>query len=302
MSNPGVREREEKLRCIKIAIIDNGVNAEDLELQQGISDVIERGVTFVKDNADLALPWRTDSGLHSDPHGTLMASLVAATNPWCRLYIARVGKDRQDIDPEVAARAVDWALEQNVDIISISWTTETQSPALKEAIEKAARRTLIFCSTADQVARSDQVFPADYEGAVRVSATGKFDNLIPASDEKGHAVNIHVPVKYMPDPSLYYIDESSITLSSSSVATALAAGIASLSLSMLLVFNDIDKNMLRKKGIYQNKKIAALLSMAISPTDTSQSLFPTGPETTDLPSTWNLDAIMSKIDELSGVP
>ena len=40
----------------------------------------------------------------ADPHGTQMASLITEVNPFCRLYIARVGKARKDILPENAAK------------------------------------------------------------------------------------------------------------------------------------------------------------------------------------------------------
>jgi hypothetical protein len=39
----------------------------------------------------------------ADPHGTQMASLIQTVNPWARLYIARVGRRRDDIDSEKAA-------------------------------------------------------------------------------------------------------------------------------------------------------------------------------------------------------
>lgn len=293
-SAPGVAGMEDNSSLIKVAIIDNGAD----KFRLRIRDLIERGVSYVKadtDSADRILPW----WMVSDPHGTQMASLVAATNPWCRLYIARVGKGRRDILPEDAVQAVNWAIEQNVDIISISWVTKTQFPALKDAIEKAAKHALVFCSTADQGAWSERVFPADYEGTVRVSATDKYGNLMPASDKKGHAVNIPVPGEDVPafGPS-YMGDNVAVgTVSGSSVATALAAGIASLSLLMLLVFNDTTKSALKEKCIYKNDRITALLSMAINPSVTSQPLFPTGSEIKDVPNRWNLNLIKSMIDK-----
>ncbi|KAK0721138.1 hypothetical protein B0H67DRAFT_578208 [Lasiosphaeris hirsuta] len=92
---------EDNSNLIKVAIIDNGAD----KFRPRIRDCIERGVSYVKadtGSADRILPW----WMVSDPHGTQMASLVSAVNPWCRLYIARVGKGRRDILPEDAVQAV----------------------------------------------------------------------------------------------------------------------------------------------------------------------------------------------------
>ena len=83
---------------IKVAIIDNGAD----RIRSSVKDSIAKGVSFVTSNpanGDRILPW----WMVSDPHGTQMASLVAKANPFCRLYIARVGKLRKDILPDDAA-------------------------------------------------------------------------------------------------------------------------------------------------------------------------------------------------------
>ncbi|KAK0705993.1 hypothetical protein B0T26DRAFT_725163 [Lasiosphaeria miniovina] len=108
-------------------------------------------------------------------------------------------------------------------------------------IEKAAKHTLIFCSTADRGTGLGPAYPADYDGTVRISATDKYGNLMPASDKTGsHAINIPVPGEDIPALGPSYMSE----------------GIASLTLMMLLVFNDTDKDVLRVNGLYTNNKAA----------------------------------------------
>lgn len=83
---------------IKVAIIDNGAD----KIRSSIKNSIAKGVSYVTGgpaSGDRILPW----WMVSDPHGTQMASLIAKANPFCRLYIARVGKLRQDILAENAA-------------------------------------------------------------------------------------------------------------------------------------------------------------------------------------------------------
>ncbi|KAI1658873.1 hypothetical protein F4813DRAFT_388133 [Daldinia decipiens] len=229
------RDRPDKR--IKVAIIDNGAD----RIRSSIGEMIAKGVSYVTADlfgSDKPLPW----WMVSDAHGTQMASLIGQINPYCRLYIARVGKGRSDIDPKNAAKAVKWALDQKVDIISMSWTTKKDEPELESAISEAAnstegRATLMFCSTADEGLYSDAVYPADYERhVVRVSATDQWGHLT-ARTHGSKAVNIQIPGENTEAVGPAYIGSVLPTVSGSSVATALAAGIASLALLLLRTYN-----------------------------------------------------------------
>ncbi|OAL20469.1 hypothetical protein AYO20_11489 [Fonsecaea nubica] len=277
---PGEMDRS---RLIKVAIIDNGAD----KFRKKIRDVIEKGVSYVKadyESADRILPW----WMVSDAHGTQMAYLIANANPWCRLYIARVGKSRRDILPEDAVQAVRWAIDQGVDIISISWITKSEFPELKQAIEDATKHALVFCSTADEGSWANRVYPACYPGTVRVSATDKYGNLMPTSDKD--AINIPVPGQDIPafGPSYMGAGIAWGTVSGSSVATALAAGIASLALLLLQVFNDVNRDKLEHEGFYKNEKIVRVLSR-ITDSEKYPSLFPTrATDQDELPKRWNI--------------
>jgi Subtilase family len=175
-------------RRIKVAIIDNGAD----RIRSKFRHMIAKGQSYV--NADLlgsdrSLPW----WMVSDPHGTQIASLIGQTNDYCRLYITRVGKGRNDIQPADAAKAVDWAVEQKVDIISISWTLKQPDGKLEEAIKKAATiPTLIFCSTLDEGVYSD-AWPIGYNDYVlSVSATNRYGHLTPQTAGAG-PVDIQIP-------------------------------------------------------------------------------------------------------------
>ena len=84
---------------VKIAIVDNGVD----KIRTTLSANIEKGRSFVYHGIGAQkrwLPW----WVVADPHGTQMASLIQRVNPYCRLYIARVGEGRKDIRPSSAAK------------------------------------------------------------------------------------------------------------------------------------------------------------------------------------------------------
>jgi Subtilase family len=134
-------------------------------------------------------------------------------------------------------QAIEWAIEQQVDIISISWAVKKQSFELQEAIRKAVRthKILVFCSTADIGSQfHPDVYPANYEDVIAVSASNRFGwaRLESCRDVHimlgGEKIKAHGP-KYMQLPDN--------RISGSSVATALAAGLASLCLFLARMAN-----------------------------------------------------------------
>jgi hypothetical protein len=131
-------------------------------------------------------------------------------------------------------------MEQKVDIISISWVTRTNEEALENAIKKAAGDSaespiLIFSSTADEGVDPGKIFPAAYDETFTVAATDRYGHVRPASQED---VDILVPGEDISaDGPVYMKKFMTGTVTGSSVATALAAGIASLALLMLRIFN-----------------------------------------------------------------
>ena len=81
---------------IHVAIIDTGIDIARTSFEN-----IKKGISFTRTTSgDRLLPWWTAE----DAHGTQMASLVRNVNPYCQLYLARVGKRTNDIDSDGAAR------------------------------------------------------------------------------------------------------------------------------------------------------------------------------------------------------
>ncbi|KAL4923524.1 S8 family peptidase [Aspergillus undulatus] len=228
---------------IKVAVIDNGAD----KIRSPIGPWIDKGVSYVSSDrlGEAPRPW----WMVADAHGTQMASLINNVNPYCRLYIARVGKGRADIDPKKAAKAILWAVEQQVDIISMSWVTKSSETELKNAVEEAAaksstsnrRPTLMFCSTADEGAFAGDVYPVDYtDFVVSVTATDTWGGLTSKSDRQ-KPVDIRIPGEDLEASAPLYLGNVPTSVSGSSVATALAAGIASLALLLLRTYNNVDE-------------------------------------------------------------
>lgn len=60
---------------------------------------IKGGKSFVEDSSRVS-PWL----FASNPHGTQMANLICAIDPWCDLYVAKVTEGRAGIMPARVAR------------------------------------------------------------------------------------------------------------------------------------------------------------------------------------------------------
>jgi hypothetical protein len=224
---------KQEFRPTRVAILDNGIlnipPARTGKNDEGLWPRVEDGQSFV-DNASRLGSWL----FASDPHGTQMANLICAIDPYCKLYVAKVVEGRQGILPDNVAEAIDWAISKEVDIISMSFAipdngnSEQYSSRLQRAVEIANKRGIIqFCSHHDEGWNVQKSWPTACSETQVVVACNEFGNFpdrhASQYDYKIHGIDISAgAVPYL---------ESKDTVSGSSVATAIVAGLASLMLS-----------------------------------------------------------------------
>ncbi|KAF2802521.1 subtilisin-like protein [Mytilinidion resinicola] len=206
---------------IKIAIIDNGVD----KWQTTISENIKKGISYMSKTHGHTLPWFTAS--HA--HGTHMASLIRKVSPICDLYIYRVNSHRGDINAENVIKAIKDASREKVDIVNLSLTFDKNPPGLEDAINAAATRekdkALFFCATSDEPHHSGKVYPAHSPNTISVSAANRGGRR--RMESKGD-VDLLVLGENMAVEGPTYFTKPQGVASGSSVATALASGIASV--------------------------------------------------------------------------
>lgn len=177
----------------------------------------------------------------------------------------------------------------------MSWIIKESFPGLQGAIKTAAKNSLLICSTADEGSWSGKVFPADYDETIKVAATDKYGNLSPYSDKR--AVTIPVPGENIPAIGPTYMGlEDTIRISGSSVATALAAVIASLALFLLRVFNPNLSDDKIRETFYDRKGMVFLLSKFNSK-EAMSALFPENME--ELPRKWNFERLKEELNKSS---
>lgn len=98
------------------------------------------------------------------------------------LYIGRIFGYGNDAPVERVVRAVNWAVEEKVDIIHMSFGTEEYSGELEDAIEKAYRSGILIIAAAGNYGRAPEdestiEYPAAFDNVIAVGATDKYNNM-----------------------------------------------------------------------------------------------------------------------------
>ncbi|KLT19873.1 S8 family peptidase [Neobacillus vireti] len=166
-----------KGKGITIAILDTGCESSHPDLK----DRIIGGRNFTKDD-------RSDQTIYKDynGHGTHVAGTMAATAndlgvigvaPEANLLIVKVLDKQGSGQYEWIINGIYYAIEQQVDIISMSLGGPADVPELHEAIQKAvASGILVVCAAGNEGDGRDSTnelsYPAAYNEVISVGATG----------------------------------------------------------------------------------------------------------------------------------
>ncbi|KAI1768444.1 subtilisin-like protein [Hypoxylon sp. FL1150] len=223
---------------VKVGVVDTGVSSARFSL----GSHVVHGRSFVWTSTAKEFEQETSWWLATDPHGSQMANIISQLDPCCIFYIAQVTDDARYFDEGNVVKAFEWLIAEGVQIINCSFALRHSSTALRDVVRKAkSQGVVIMCSTSDEGENTDEVWPAAYytqqEGAVE-----RFDNVFPivGCDEHGK------PSRFSNEAAgRYYFRGEDVDASAtdaellkerapvrgSSVATAMAAGLASLVLA-----------------------------------------------------------------------
>jgi len=189
---------------------------------------IQDGRSFSDDESRLS-PWL----FASDPHGTQMANLICAIDPFCVIYVARVAEDSSKITPKRVTNAIQWARGLDVDVISMSFAMAQTSPELEAELTEATKQGIVMtCSAHDEGFRIPVAYPAGHKSDTRSLM------VLAACDEYGKALRDIEQHKYdylicgqNVAAGVIPFLKSEDVITGSSVSTALAAGLSSLVLT-----------------------------------------------------------------------
>ncbi|KAH8131127.1 hypothetical protein FP744_10007985 [Trichoderma asperellum] len=238
---------------IKIALIDDGVDVKDLEFS------FIGGRTFCKRDEEHNL--NDPYYVSSTGHGTIMAKQIHLLCPRAQFYVLRLEDHASEeggrqITAKSAAQAIMAAVRKKVHIISMSWTIdppedEEERRLLDFAIGTAANENiLLFCSASDKGAKSSETYPS--KATKKIFTIGAATSSGMADPWVGNLGNINFtfPGTKVEMDGLRTDDSSSREVSGSSIATALAAGLAGLVLYCvqvrLLLATDHEKQKARR--------------------------------------------------------
>jgi len=206
----------------KVAILDTGIDVDHQDL-----------ATAVKGSKDFT----SSAGVNDkNGHGTHCAGVIGARlngvgfvgiAPKCDLYIAKVLGDNGSGDYDSISNAVAWAVDQGVDIISMSLGGPSSSPGLFAAIHYAlAKGVSVICAAGNEgsVYQNSIGYPGRYGGVITIAAHDQDGNRSGFSS-KGGEIDFMAPGS---DIWSTYIDGGYASLSGTSMATPFVAGLAAL--------------------------------------------------------------------------
>ncbi|KAM0296866.1 hypothetical protein ACHAPM_010052 [Fusarium culmorum] len=235
---------------VTVALIDDGVNF----MQKSLAENMDGGKSFDREYDDGYRPGPREP-FHGSAtgHGTCMAYMIRRVCPRVKIFGCRLNVLRGNVDGKAsftaksAADAVEYAVARKFDIISISWTVQLQKDEkhdnsadinrLENAISLAtATGILVFCSAPDIGRASKETLESYYPFGCKRSSTDLFKIGAAKADGvsfawMGHeeTVNYILPGhKVAPREADNLPEEDDTPKTGSSVATALASGLAAL--------------------------------------------------------------------------
>lgn len=175
---------------LRIAILDSGINNNHTALK----GVVKNSYNAINDSLE------TEDFFG---HGTAIAGIIAAKPnnenvtgilSDVQLYDVQVLDERGQGKIESVIRGIEWSIEQDVDIINMSFGFQKDSDLLKSTIKKALDQGIVIVAAAGNTFGVYTDYPAKYEGVLSISAidiqlkhyslaaAGKIDFVAPGVD------------------------------------------------------------------------------------------------------------------------
>lgn len=130
------------------------------------------------DRVVVSQAFRFDEGIVLAPvtddqlgHGSALLEVMAEQAPDAEFAIAQIFTERLATTPAQVAAAIDWLVEQQVDLINLSLGLRNDREVLRTACERALAAGVIICASSP--AKGDPVYPSAYPGVLRMTGDAR---------------------------------------------------------------------------------------------------------------------------------
>lgn len=220
-------------KSIKIAVLDTGISSSHPDL------TVSGGINLVGKLKNKK--WNDDNG-----HGTHVSGIIAARNN--SIGVVGVAPDAQLFAVKVldaygsgyisdVIEGIDWAVQNNMDIVSMSLGTTTYSQAFNDTAVNAYNSGILLVAAAGNsgdgnLSTNDVLYPAKFDDVVAVSAINS-NNIAPIWSADGAEIELAAPGV---DIYSTWLDGSYDTKSGTSMAAPFVSGVVALIKSKNLSF------------------------------------------------------------------
>lgn len=174
---------------VKVAVIDTGIAYDHPALSRNYRG----GVNIL---SPLFSPYDYNG------HGTHVAGTIAARKnptsvigvaPRAHLYAVKAFNRKGSANLSDLLTAINWCIDNRMQVINMSFGMDKMSEALKRAIQKAHHHGIVMVAAAGNQGKSGKLeFPARYPETIAVTATEKNDQLASFSN-RGSGVRLAAP-------------------------------------------------------------------------------------------------------------
>ena len=165
---------------VKVAVMDSGV-----ELLSEIP--IEQIYNFVATEQDLPYYMNDMTG-----HGTAIAGIIHDIAPNAEIYSVRIMDSDNKATLSRVVEGIYWCIDNDIDIINMSFGTTVESAVLEKAIQDANEAGILMVSSAGNGDTAGVEYPAAYEDVI---AVGSVDTSAKKTEESavGEEVELVAP-------------------------------------------------------------------------------------------------------------
>ena len=217
----GVSESDAKSSDVKIEVLDSGVSyTDDINIQSSVNLV---------PGEEQVSPMFVDA----NGHGTGIAGLIGAKDnndgikgvyPNAEIYSVKALDENLKSPLSRIVEGIYWGIENDMDIINMSFGTSVNTDVLHEAVKAAADAGIILIAAAGNTEHQNVNYPAAYNEVIAVGSINAEGELAELTST-GTQLELLAPGEQVYTTGLFY---GTIGVSGTSIATAQVTGTAAL--------------------------------------------------------------------------